>query len=209
MPVEPAVLLAFVVAVLALVMSPGPDTMVIMRSALVAGVPTGMAAVAGVQVGLVVHTAAAALGISLIIASSPWLFSATAIAGAGYLGWLGVQGLRGGGLLRLGALDQRTTMRQAFRDAALCNLLNPKVIILFLALLPNFVERERGAVAAQLVTLGITLIVVNTVWQAPIAWAAGAVRRWLLRPAVQRAIARVSGAILLVFAVLLLVQHFV
>ena len=209
MPVELPVLLAFVLAVLALVMSPGPDTMVIMRSALVAGVPAGMAAVAGVQAGFVVHTAAAVLGISLIIASSPWLFSATAIAGPVISAGWASRVCAAAACCTSGALDQRPTMRQAFRDAALCNLLNPKVIVLFLALLPNFVERERGAVGAQLVTLGITLILVNTVWQAPIAWAAGAVRRRLIRPAVQRAIARVSGAILLVFAVLLLVQHFV
>ena len=208
MPVEPTVLIAFILATLALVMSPGPDTMVVLRSALAAGVPAGIAAVLGVQAGLVVHTTAAALGVSLIIASSPLLFSALAIAGAGYLAWLGLQSLRGGGLLSVAALGRRTTVAQAFREAALCNLLNPKVIVLFLALLPNFVVPGRGAVTAHLVTLGVVLIAINTLWQLPLVWIAGAVRRWLNRPAIQRAIGRVSGAILLVFAAALLIQHF-
>lgn len=208
MPVDPVVLGAFVIAILAIVMSPGPDTMVILRCALSSGVSAGMAAVAGVQAGLLVHTALVVLGISLIIASSAILFSAVAIAGAGYLGWLGIQSFRGGGTLGLESISQRTTMARAFRDAAMSNLLNPKVIILFLALLPNFVDTSREDVPAQLVTLAVVLIAVNVLWQLPVAWAADAVRRWITGPVGQRLVSRISGAILLAFALLLLYDHF-
>ncbi|MFQ5971895.1 MAG: LysE family translocator [Alphaproteobacteria bacterium] len=208
MPVDPVVLGAFVIAILAIVMSPGPDTMVILRCALSSGVSAGMAAVAGVQAGLLVHTALAVLGISLIIASSPILFSAVAIAGAGYLGWLGIQSFRGGGTLGLENVSQRTTMARSFRDAAMCNLLNPKVIILFLALLPNFVDTSREDVPTQLIALAVVLIAVNVVWQLPIAWAADAVRRWITGPMGQKLMSRISGAILLAFALLLLYDHF-
>jgi homoserine/homoserine lactone efflux protein len=207
MPVEMAVLGAFIVAVTALVMSPGPDTILILRYTLTSGPKVGLAAVAGVQVGLALHTLLAVLGVSLIIASSPVLFKTVAVAGAAYLGWLGVQGLRGGGALSLQNGGPVVGTGKACRDAIVCNILNPKVIILFLALFPNFVDTGRSDVSIQLITLAAVLIVINTVWQAPMVWAAEAVRRWLVAPAVTRAMARGTGIILLVFAVLMLYEH--
>ena len=76
-------------------MSPGPDTIVILRHALVSGRGAGFAAVAGVQVGMAVHTVLAVAGISVVVATSPTLFKAVAVIGAAYLAWLGVQGFRG------------------------------------------------------------------------------------------------------------------
>jgi len=207
MPVEPATLGAFVVAISAIVMSPGPDTLIILRSALGSGRRAGFAAVAGVQLGLMVHTTLAVLGLSLIIASSPVLFKAVAVAGAAYLAWLGVQGFRDGGALTVGAGPSAVGLARACRDAILCNVLNPKVILLFLALLPNFVDAKRGHVAAQLVTLAAVLIVVNVLWQLPLAWGAEVIRRWLGRAGVQRAVSRLTGAVLLAFAALMLYEH--
>jgi len=207
MPVEMAVLGAFIVAVTALVMSPGPDTMLILRYTLTSGQKAGFAAVAGVQLGLLIHTLLAVLGVSLIIASSPVLFKSVAIAGAAYLGWLGVQGLRGGGALSLHGDDSVVSTGKACRDAILCNLLNPKVILLFLALFPNFVDAGRDDVPVQLITLAATLIAINVLWQAPMAWVAEAVRRWLISPAVAGAMARGTGAVLVAFALLMLYEH--
>lgn len=207
MPVEPATLAAFAVAVLAIVMSPGPDTMLILRYALTSGQKAGFAAVAGVQIGLMIHTVLAILGISLLIASSPVLFKAVAIAGAGYLAWLGIQGFREGGTFRLDGNRRPVGAARACRDAVITNVLNPKVILLFLALLPNFVVTGRGDVPAQLITLSVVLIVINVTWQAPLAWAARIVRGWLVRPSVQRAVSRLGGAILLLFAGLMLYEH--
>ncbi len=207
MPFDPATLLAFAMAVLAIVLSPGPDTILILRYALTSGHKAGFAAVAGVQIGLMVHTLLAVVGISVIIASSPVLFRIVAIAGAAYLAWLGFQAFREGGLVTLDGSRQHVTAAKACRDAILTNVLNPKVIMLFLALLPNFVVIGRGDVPAQLVTLSATLIVINVAWQAPMAWAANSIRRWLLRPRVQRRVSRVTGVILLMFAGLLLYEH--
>jgi threonine/homoserine/homoserine lactone efflux protein len=209
LPVEPSVLGAFVVAVTALVISPGPDTMVILRHALASGQKSGFAAVVGVQLGLVAHTALAVVGLSLIIASSPVLFKSMALAGAAYLAWLGVQSLRDTddlGVLHPGSAGG---WARACRDGALSNLLNPKVIMLFLALFPNFVETARGDVAAQLITLAVVLIAINVLWQAPIAWAAETVRRWLSRAEVRRAVSRLSGAVLLAFSALMIYEHLV
>ncbi len=194
-------------AVAAIVLSPGPDTILILRYALTSGHKAGFAAVAGVQIGLMVHTLLAVVGISMIIASSPPLFKGVAIAGAAYLAWLGLQAFREGGLVSLDGGRQPVSAAKACRDAIVTNVLNPKVIILFLALLPNFVVIERNDVPAQLITLSATLIVINVAWQAPMAWAANGIRRWLLRPRVQRTVSRTTGVILLTFAGLLLYEH--
>jgi len=206
-PVEPATLGAYAVAVLAIVVSPGPDTMLILRYALTSGQRAGFAAVAGVQFGLMIHTVLAILGISLLVASSPLLFKAVAIAGAAYLAWLGIQGFREAGTIRLDGSKRPVGAARACRDAVITNVLNPKVILLFLALLPNFVDTGRGDVPAQLITLAAVLIVINVMWQAPLAWAAQIIRSWLVKPAVQRAVSRLTGAILLLFASLMLYEH--
>lgn len=207
MPVEPAILGAFIITASALVASPGPDTLLIVRYALSSGHRVGLAAVAGVQLGLLVHTGLAVAGISLIIASSPILFKSVAIIGAIYLAWLGVQGFRGGRGLGFNTDSTPISGSKALRDAALTNLLNPKVILIFLALLPNFVDSSREDVSAQLLTLAVTLIIINTLWQTPLAWIAVTVRRWLKDPMVNRIISRITGGILIIFAGLMLYDN--
>ena len=207
LPVDLPVLGAFVIASGAIVMSPGPDTILIIRYTLSSGQRVGFATVFGVQLGLLVHTALAVAGVSVIIASSPALFRMVAIAGAAYLGWLGIQGFRGGGTLSINGGGSMVGSAKACRDAILTNILNPKVIVLFLALFPNFVDTSRGNTTAQLITLAVTLIMINIFWQAPLAWAAERFRRWLGRPTVQLAVNRGTGLVLLAFAALMLYEH--
>src|SRR5512134_531989 len=106
MPVEPGTLAAFALTAAAIVVSPGPDTFLILRSAL-AGRSAGYAAVLGVQLGLLVHTALAVFGLSLLIAHSPVLFDAIAVAGALYLAYLGIRGLRASGPLAVDGTGAR------------------------------------------------------------------------------------------------------
>lgn len=207
MPVEPATLVAFALTAAAIVVSPGPDTFLILRSAL-SGRAAGYAAVLGVQLGLLVHTVFAVFGLSLLIANSPRLFDALAVIGAAYLAYLGIQGLRSGGPMAVDGSPAGAKPLQALRDAMLTNLLNPKVLILFLALYPNFVASADGRVPAQLLTLSATLIAINVAWQAPLAWGAHQLRSWLLRPRITTAIARTASAVLIAFAALLLYDHF-
>ena len=207
MPVAPATLAAFALTALVIVISPGPDTMLIVRYGLTSGHRAAFAAVAGVQLGLVVHTLLAIAGISVLIASSPVLFQGVALAGAGYLAWLGIQGLRGPGVFSVDAAPAAAPPLRAMRDAILCNVLNPKVIVLFLALFPNFVRVDQGNVTAQLMTLSATLVLINVAWQAPMAWLAKEARRYLLRPRTQRLISTLTGGVLLLFAVLMVYEH--
>ena len=148
-------------------------------------------------------------GISLVIASSPALLKGIAIIGAGYLAWLGLKRLKGDGGLAFDDADKTAAPNtgQALREAALCNLLNPKVILIFLALYPNFIDYQRGNVTEQLIGLSVIMIVINTIWQTPIALAADALRRWMSNPAVLKGVNRASGVILLIMAALMLGQN--
>jgi threonine/homoserine/homoserine lactone efflux protein len=206
-PIDSTLLGGFIVAAVAIIVSPGPDTIVILRHALTGGRGTGLAAVSGVQLGLLVHTALAVAGISLLVASSPLLFQGLTVIGAMYLAWLGIQSLRGVGGLEVETGAAPAGAARACREAALCNILNPKVILWFLALLPNFVNPEAGDVTTQLIALSALLIALNILWQAPMALAADGVRRWLGRPENLHAVNRVSGMILLGMAALMLGQH--
>ncbi|MSO53817.1 MAG: LysE family translocator [Rhodospirillales bacterium] len=205
-PLDPSLTISFVLTAAAVVLSPGPDTLLILRYTLGSGRKVGLAAVAGVQLGLLVHTALAVTGLSVLLLSAPTLFKIVAVAGAAYLGWLGVQSLRGTELA-LGATPN-VAVRKALRDAMVTNILNPKVIVLFVALFPNFVDPARGRVAEQLVWLAAILIVINVAWQAPMAWGSDTLRRWLLAPLVATAVARSTGIVLIAFAVAMLIEHF-
>ena len=207
MLIEIAVLFAFVLTATAVVVSPGPDTVVILRHALSSGRLTGLAAVAGVQFGLVIHTILAALGISALIAASPMLFKGVALAGALYLAWLGIRSLTARGGLMFADLALPATLWGAGREAMFTNLLNPKVLVLFLALYPNFVTTGRGSVALQIGLLSGVLITVNVVWQVGLVWSADRARRWLGRPAVGGVIRLGVGTALSTFALILLVER--
>lgn len=198
---------AFIGATLAFVMSPGPDTVLVLRYTISSGRGVGSAAVAGVQLGLAGHTLLAVVGLSVVIASSPNLFALIAIAGAIYIAWLGIQRIRMGIVRIEEVTGAGISHAKALRDAMLTNLLNPKVILLFLALVPNFVDVDRGHVTSQLVVLGITLIIVNTLWQLPLAFAAGWILKLLDQPRTQRIINWTTGTVLIGIAIHMLVEH--
>ncbi|MCK5445718.1 MAG: LysE family translocator [Rhodospirillaceae bacterium] len=207
-PVDPATFGAFLLTVSAIVLSPGPDTLIILRYTLSSGTRTGLITVAGVQTGLLVHTTLAVLGISVIIASSPVLFKGVAVLGALYIAWLGFQGFREGGLLDVNNGGKSgVSGRKAYLDAILCNVLNPKVILIFLALFPNFVETDRGNVTGQLLTLALGLIIMNTLWQVPLALAAEVVRRWLLNPTAYKIVTRSTGVLLIAIALMMVYEN--
>ncbi len=209
MPIDVPTLSAFAAASILLVMSPGPDTMLILRNTMTSGHRAGLATVIGVQLGLLVHTAAAVAGLSVLIAKSPTMFGAVALAGAAYLGWLGLQSFRSSIVPVGNATSGAPVMKpwQACRDAILTNVLNPKVILLFIALMPNFVVVANGQVPLQLVVLAVTLILINIFWQVGLWAATERARRWLGRPSVQRGVSWATGAVLIAFAVIIVAEH--
>lgn len=210
LPIDPPSLAQFALTAGAIVVSPGPDTLVILRHALGSGRLAGFAAVLGVQLGLLVHTGLAAAGISALIATSPVLFRGVAILGAIYLGWLGAKAILSGGAMTLAASPAArgsAARLLAMREAMLTNLLNPKVLLLFFALYPNFIVAGRAPAAVQIGLLSAVLLAMNTLWQVGLAGFADRARRWLTDPRVMRIVDASVGLVLLGFAVLLLAEH--
>lgn len=201
--------LGFTLTAAAIVASPGPDTMLILRNSFMGGRRVGLYTVAGVQLGLVGHTLMAVLGLAALLAASPIAFKIIAICGACYLGYLGIQTLRSGIITGDPAQSgaARITAASAVRDATFTNLLNPKVILLFLALMPQFVDTARGHVSLQMLILSGWLLILNVIWQSPLALLAEVMRRVLLQPMAQRIVNWLTGAILLFFAGLLLYDY--
>jgi len=162
---DPAFWLVFFSAALALNLSPGPDLLFILSRTLSGGRRVGVASACGVCSGALVHVAAAALGISAILATSAMAFAVVKYVGAAYLLYLGIQALRSAGAdMRLTSGEApRTTAWQAYRQGILVDILNPKVAIFFMAFLPQFVRPDQGAVALQLLVLGVLIVLVAIV----------------------------------------------
>ena len=206
---EISTLLSFSLVAFMLVISPGPDTMLILHRSTSGGISLGMATVAGVQVGLVCHTLLAILGLSALIASSPLMFKGVALAGSLYLIWLAIQNMRASKKAGVLITDSEQSLLNAFRDSMLCNILNPKVILIYLALMPNFVTLEFGNVKSQLLILGALLILINTVWQIPLCLAAFSAHKYLKNPTVKKYIDWGAGCILMLFAVAMFYENII
>lgn len=162
---DPTYWLVFFSAALALNLSPGPDLLFVLSRTLAGGRRVGLASACGVCSGALVHVAAAALGISAILATSALAFAAVKYVGAAYLLYLGYQTLRSAGSASLLGVNDgpQTTAWQAYRQGVLVDILNPKVAIFFMAFLPQFVRPDHGSIAVQLLLLGVLVVVVAIV----------------------------------------------
>ena len=157
---DPSVLAVVALASLALAIVPGPAVLYIVTRSVSQGRAAGVASVAGIHVGTVAHVVAAALGLSALLMRSVLAFSVVKYAGAAYLIYLGISTLRQNGE-QGGSVDLREqSLRRIFNQGIVVNVLNPKTALFFFAFLPQFVEPGRGAVALQMVLLGLVFIVV-------------------------------------------------
>jgi threonine/homoserine/homoserine lactone efflux protein len=147
-------------------MSPGPDFAVVMRRSALAGRADGMATAVGVAAGVFAWAIAAATGVAALVAMSSVAFTIIKLVGAGYLFYLGVNALRSAwrsGDFRSGPNTGSTAgpgLWGAFRDGLLCNALNPKAAIFFVALLPQFLPADAGLI--PMLTLSLIAAVITT-----------------------------------------------
>ncbi|HVE49961.1 MAG TPA: LysE family translocator [Casimicrobiaceae bacterium] len=195
----------FVAAGLLLNITPGPDMAYIAARSASGGFRAGVAATLGITAGCIVHTVAAATGLSLILATSATAFTVVKWCGAAYLAYAGLK-LIASSLQRREASASTATIAHArplriFREALLINVLNPKVALFFLAFLPQFIDREAGSPTLALLFLG-TLFNFNSLFiNLPVAWlAAFAGRRGRASPRLVRAMHGVVGALFLALA---------
>lgn len=187
MIIDPAQLLIFMMAGIALNLTPEADMMFCLSQGLKSGRKAGFAASLGIATGSVIHVLLAAFGLAALIATNPTAFEVLRWAGVGYLVWLAVQALRHPVQLDLPDDARRSLPMRAWRDGVLVNLLNPKVIVFTLAFLPQFVDPERGSTVLQFLLLGLVLNVTGTTINGFVGIGAGSVRgllvgnRWIAR----------------------------
>jgi threonine/homoserine/homoserine lactone efflux protein len=172
----------FIGAALALLLILGPAVLYIFARSVEHGRVAGLVSILGIHTATLVHVAAAALGLSAVLAASALLFSLVKYAGAAYLIWIGLTKIVG----RSNAPDESTHSQgnghwRLFRDGFIVNLLNPKTALFFLAFLPQFVEVDRGHVALQIAFLGLLFTALGMVTDGCYALAADTLGRWLKR----------------------------
>jgi threonine/homoserine/homoserine lactone efflux protein len=186
----------FAVAAFALIVVPGPAVLYIVAQSIDGGRTAGLLSALGVAVGGLVHATAAAIGLSALLLSSATAFTVVKLAGAAYLIGLGLYTL----LVRKEdageAVRSERRLRRSFVQGVVVNVLNPKTALFFIAFLPQFVDRDAGSAAAQLLVLGLVFVGLAVVSDSVWALAAGtAASRLRASPRFLAARRYVSGSV--------------
>jgi threonine/homoserine/homoserine lactone efflux protein len=187
----------FVVSGLLLNLTPGQDTLYIVGRTMSQGRRAGLLSVLGISTGSVIHTLAAAFGLSAILATSALAFSVVKMAGAAYLVYLGVRML----IARSGLPAETPEFSREhdwpiYRAGLLTNILNPKVALFFIAFLPQFVDPAAESRVLAFLFLGGVFIVNGTLWCLVLVWGASAMSRKLLgNPTIGILLKRAAGVI--------------
>jgi threonine/homoserine/homoserine lactone efflux protein len=197
----------FVASGVLLNLTPGQDTFYILGRSIAEGTRSGVASALGISVGSVLHTAMAALGLSAVLATSASAFAVVKLLGAAYLIYLGLRMLttaNTGGPRRL----RGTGALGSFRDGIVTNVLNPKVALFFLALMPQFIEPDSETKVAAFVALGLTFVTTGTVWCLVLAVGAGKLRGFFSRHVRGwKAVSRVTGGVFVLLGLRLAVSR--
>ncbi|WP_445187146.1 LysE family translocator [Pseudonocardia sp. Cha107L01] len=195
-------LLAFIAVAATLTVSPGPDFAVVVRRSITGGRFHGIACGIGVVTGLGVWGVASAVGISAVLAASTVLYDGLRIAGSVYLGVLGVRAWRNRGgspeVAADGSAPRSGSVAAAFRSGLVTNVLNPKVGVFYLSLLPAFLPPGIAVLPATLMLVAVHALL-GMLWLTLIASMVDRARGWLTREKVRRAVDRVTGGVLVGF----------
>jgi threonine/homoserine/homoserine lactone efflux protein len=192
-------LLPYILAVVALILAPGPNQAMVVARSLNGGRRAGIMTSLGVNTGTAFHTIAAALGLSALLATSALAFSMVKLLGAAYLLYLGIRLLAGRDhAMSLPGVDPAPARTvgggNAYGRAIVTGILNPKVALFFLAFLPQFVDRQAGSIFLQFLLLGAIIAAVGLAFDSALATAAGSLGRFLARnPRAARWRERITG----------------
>lgn len=179
---NPVNLLAFAAISLGMVLTPGPNMLYLISRSICQGRAAGLISLGGVALGFVFYMLCAALGITALILVVPFAYDAVRFAGAAYLLWLAWQAIRPGGRSPFQVRDLPPDgPRKLFLMGFLTNLLNPKVAVIYISLLPQFIDPARGSVLGQGVVLGSVQIVISVFVNGLIAVSAASIAVFLTR----------------------------
>jgi threonine/homoserine/homoserine lactone efflux protein len=211
--VTTAAVVGIALVALGLVLAPGPNMIYLASRSIVQGRRAGLVSLLGVAAGFLVYLAAAAAGLATLFVAVPAAYTALKLAGAAYLGYLAWQALRPGGTSVFAPVEAREPLppdpvRRLFAMGFLTNLLNPKIAVLYVSLLPQFVDPSRGSVAAQSLVLGAVQISIALTVNGLIVVFAGSLAGFLgRRPVWLRVQRRLMGGVLGALAVRLATER--
>ncbi|MDM7482232.1 MAG: LysE family translocator [Halomonas sp.] len=202
----------FLVAITLLSVSPGVDTLLVIRNTARGGLRDGIATSVAICCGLFVHATVSALGISLILLQSAWAFNALKLAGAAYLIWLGVSSLmaarRGTPLPVKGVMQNAAPVPlwQPIKEGLLSNVLNPKTVVFYMAFLPQFIAPTDPALLKSLWLASIHFVIAN-VWQISVVLMVGGASKWLASARFAQTLNAATGAVLVMFGLRLALEQ--
>jgi threonine/homoserine/homoserine lactone efflux protein len=176
---DPSRLALFVGAALLLLVVPGPSVLYVVTQSVSHGRRAGIASVAGITTGTLVHIAAATVGLSALLASSAVAFDVVKYLGAAYLIVVGIRRLAGWEREQEPWTGAPRNLGRLYRQGIVVNTLNPKTALFFLAFLPQFVTEARGHLGEQIVALGVVFVLLGAVTDSLYALTAGSAARWL------------------------------
>ena len=199
---EISALTTYLIAITLLTITPGVDTMLIIRNTARGGWRDGAVSSLGICSGLFLHATVSAVGISVILLQAAWAFSALKLAGAGYLVWLGVSSWRkvlnqeGFEIVNGGSTAEKFLIRRSLREGFLSNILNPKTAIFYMAFLPQFINPAQSALLQSLFLAGLHFIIAM-IWQCLLALMVKQLKIWLQRPKVSQIFDGVTGTVMI------------
>lgn len=206
--IEPARFLLFVGVSWALIIAPGPDMLYVITRGVTQGRRAGMLSAVGVICGILVHTTAAAFGLTLILQTSAFAFIVVEYLGAIYLIYLGIKAWRDQSVFNMGTSIPSVSFRRVFWQGVLSNVLNPKIAIFFLAFLPQFVDKGSSQVTLQMVILGLTFACFGLCFLLVIGYGSGTIGGWLTRrPYFSQFLQRFAAGILIALGVRLALKE--
>ncbi|MGE8657128.1 MAG: LysE family translocator [Achromobacter sp.] len=169
-------LLTFALVALGMVLTPGPNMIYLVSRSISQGPKAGLISLAGVAVGFILYVLCAAFGLTVLLMSVPYAYDALRFGGALYLLYLAWQAVRPGGRSPFQVRElPASSPRTLFTMGLLTNLLNPKIAVLYVSLLPQFIQPEHGSVFTQSIALGLTQVTISLSVNAVIAIMAGSI----------------------------------
>lgn len=194
---------SFAVVAGLLTIIPGPDTAIVLRSSLAHGQRVGLATAVGINSGVMLWGAAAAVGISALLTASQTAYTTLRIAGAIYLCWMGVGLLRTAWRNKGNAIDvvddgESVSLRRAWLRGLMTNVLNPKIGVFYMAVLPQFIPPDTSQILMGLLLASVHNLE-GMIWFATLIVLSHMARRWLQQRRVQRSVDGITGSVLLGF----------
>lgn len=195
----------FLLAAILITLAPGPDNLMVLSLGMASGRRQGMAFGLGCALGCLNHTLLAALGVSALIAASPTAFLALRVVGGLYLIWLGIQAIRNAHAPGLAVINERQSAMRLFVKGLLANAINPKIVLFFLAFLPQFVAPAHTHPGWQIGQLGLLFTLQAALIFAAIGRFAGVIGERLQQtPGWGSWLDRIAGSIFLLMGIRLI-----